>query len=127
MILKFNIPLAPITKKNHSEIVHNKATGRRFLVPSHQYKEYESAALWLIPKRGEPIDFPVNVKCIFYVPTKRACDLTNHLESIDDILVKAGILKDDNYKILASHDGSRVRVDKDNPRTEIEITKQEDL
>lgn len=127
MILKFNIPLAPITKKNHSEIVQNKATGRRFLVPSHQYKEYESAALWLIPKRGEPIDFPVNVKCIFYVPTKRACDLTNHLESIDDILVKAGMLKDDNYKILASHDGSRVRVDKDNPRTEIEITKQEDL
>jgi hypothetical protein len=37
-------------------------------------------------------------------------------------MVKAGLLKDDNYKILASHDGSRVMVDKNNPRTEVEIT-----
>lgn len=39
-----------------------------------------------------------------------------------DILVEAGLILDDNYKILAAHDGSRVLVDKSNPRTEIEIT-----
>lgn len=74
----------------------------------------------------QTIDYPVNVKCIFYVPTRRRVDLTNLEESIDDILVKFGILKDDSYTILAGHDGSRVRIDKENPRTEITITPMEE-
>lgn len=123
MVVKFTVPLTPITKKNHQQIVTNRNTGKPFVTPSKQYKEYENLALWYIPKRGVPIDFPVNVKCTFYMPTNRVCDLTNHLESIDDIMVKAGLLKDDNYKILTSHDGSRVLVDKDNPRTEVVITR----
>ena len=121
MVIKFTVPIAPITKKNSQRIVIRG--GKPCILPSEKYKEYESLALWYIPKRGTPIDFPVNVKCTFYMPTHRPCDLTNHLESIDDVMVKAGLLKDDNYKILASHDGSRVEVDKNNPRTEVEITK----
>lgn len=121
IIVKFTVPLTPITKKNSQRIVIRG--GKPIILPSEKYKEYESLALWYIPKRGMPIDFPVNVKCIFYMPTKRPCDLTNHLESIDDVMVKAGLLKDDNYKILVSHDGSRVLVDKDKPRTEVEITR----
>lgn len=121
MMMKFTVPLTPVTKKNSQRIVIRG--GKPCILPSEKYKEYESLALWYIPKRGTPIDFPVNVKCTFYMPTHRPCDLTNHLESIDDVMVKAGLLKDDNYKILASHDGSRVQVDKQNPRTEVEITK----
>ena len=121
VIAKFTVPLPPITKKNSQRIVIIK--GKSCIIPSEKYKEYEGAALWFVPKRGTPIDFPVNVKCIFYMPNNRLCDLTNHLESIDDVMVKAGLLKDDNYKILASHDGSRVAVDKNNPRTEVEITR----
>ena len=37
----------------------------------------------------------------------------------------SGILADDHYGIVESHDGSRCYVDKDNPRTEITITKVE--
>lgn len=117
----FTIPIAPITKKNSQRIVIRG--GKPKILPSEKYKEYEQSALWFIPERGIPIDFPVNIKCIFYMPTNRLCDLTNHLESIDDVMVKAGLLKDDNYKILASHDGSRVAVDKNNPRTEVVITR----
>lgn len=120
-IIKFTVPLSPITKKNSQRIAVRG--GRPIILPSEKHKEYESIALWYIPKRGEPIDFPVNVRCLFYMPNNRLCDLTNHLESIDDVMVKAGLLKDDNYKIIVSHDGSRVLVDKDNPRTEVEITK----
>jgi Holliday junction resolvase RusA-like endonuclease len=121
IIIKFTVPIAPITKKNSQRIVIRG--GKPCILPSAKYKEYESIALWYIPKRGTPIDFPVNIKCTFYMPTQRPCDLTNHLESIDDVMVKAGLLKDDNYKMLASHDGSRVQVDKQSPRTEVEITK----
>lgn len=59
------------------------------------------------------------------MPTKRLCDLTNMLEAIDDVMVKAGLLKDDNYKIIAAHDGSRVLYDKSNPRTEVCIERIE--
>lgn len=92
---------------------------------SAKYKEYEQNAMWFIPKLEKPIDYPVTVKCLFYMPTRRVCDLTNMLESADDVMVKAGILKDDNYKIVESHDGSRVLYDKNNPRTEVIITKIE--
>ena len=37
------------------------------------------------------------------------------------MLVKYGVLKDDNSEIITSHDGSRVLYDKDNPRTEVTI------
>ena len=123
MEIKYVIKLPPITKKNSQQILTNRATGRPFIMPSNQYKEYEKNAQWFLkplPKR--PIDIPVTVKCLFFMPTRRKVDLTNLLESIDDILVKSGVLADDNYAIIVSHDGSRVGYDKDNPRTEIYIT-----
>lgn len=123
-MIKITIPLPPITKKNSQRILSNKSTGRMFISPSAQYKQYEKNALWFIPK-GQTIDKPVNVKCLFYMATRRKCDLTNLLEAIDDILVKAGVLADDNYTIIQSHDGSRVFYDKENPRTEIYIETNE--
>ena len=119
--MRFTIQLTPITKKNHQQILRNKATGKPFVVPSAQYKQYERDAMWFIPK-GDTIDYPVNVKCLFYMPTHRRCDLTNLLEAIDDIMVKAGLLADDSYTVIVGHDGSRVLYDKQNPRTEVEIT-----
>lgn len=68
------------------------------------------------------IDCPVEVKCIYYRATKHRVDLTNLLAATHDLLVEAGVLADDNCKIVVSVDGSRVMHDKDNPRVEIEIT-----
>lgn len=120
-MIKFTVPLTPVSKKNNQQIAINKATGRPFVVPSKKYKEYEKNALWFIPRKQKPIDEPVNVKCLFYMPTHRRCDLTNMLEAIDDVMVAGGLLADDNYKIIESHDGSRVLYDKENPRTEVYI------
>lgn len=119
-MIKFTIHLTPVTKKNSQQIYVNKATGKPFIVPSERYKQYERDALWFIPK-GVYIAQRCNVCCRFYMPTKRKVDLTNLLEAVDDVLVKAGLLEDDNYNIVYSHDGSRVYVDKEHPRTEIEI------
>ena len=119
-MITFTIPLAPISKKNSQRILINSRTGKPFIMPSAAYKDYEREAALFIP-RGETIKTPVNVKCLFYMPTRRKCDLTNLLEAIDDILVKTGLLADDNYTIIESHDGSRVYYDKENPRTVIEI------
>ena len=68
-----------------------------------------------------PISEPVNVRVLFYRKNEIKCDLTNLLEAIDDILTHYGVIADDNYSIVQSHDGSRVFVDKENPRTEVII------
>ena len=119
--LHFTVKLTPISKKNHQRIFRNPKTDKPFVMPSKEYKQYETDAMWFIPK-GEVIDFPVNVKCLFYMPTKRKCDLVNMQEAILDVLVKAGLLAGDNYSIVESMDGSRVLYDKENPRTEVYIT-----
>lgn len=119
--MKFTIPLTPISKKNSQQIAINRATGKPFIMPSKKYKEYEQMAAWYIP-RNKHINKPVNVKCLFYMPTRRRCDLTNMLEAIDDVMVKCGLLADDNFTVIEAHDGSRVLYDKENPRTEVEIT-----
>lgn len=120
------IPLNPRTKKNSQRIVINPRTKAPMILPDPKYKEFEREAGWFLSKRPEPIKEKVNVKCTFYRDSRRMCDLTNLLEAIDDILVKYGILADDNFNIIAGHDGSRVKVDKEHPRTEIEITAMTD-
>lgn len=123
MNFKYTIPIPPVTKKNSQQILRNSKTGRPFISPSKQYKGYERAAMpFLRPLPDKPIDYPVNVKCLFYMPTRRRIDLVNLQEAALDVLVSAGVLIDDNASVVASMDGSRVLYDKESPRTEIEIT-----
>lgn len=117
--VKFVIEVPPVTKKNHQQII--KARGHYMIIQSKQYRQYEKDAMFFLPKI-DCITEKVNVKVTFYMPTRRRVDLTNLLESIDDVLVKGRVIEDDNSNILFSHDGSRVFYDKENPRTEVEIT-----
>jgi Holliday junction resolvase RusA-like endonuclease len=119
--MKFTIPLPPITKKNSQQIITCK--GRPMIIPSKQYKEYEKNCKIFLP-HGDPIDKPVNVKALYYMPTRRRVDLTNLESALMDVLVHHGVLADDNSNIVVSTDGSRVLYDKENPRTEVEITWQ---
>lgn len=111
----------PITKKNSQRIVNNPKTQRPMILPSAQYKEYEAAAGTQIKPPAEPITAPVNVRCLYYMPNNRACDLTNLMEATHDILVKHKVLADDNNRIIFAVDGSRVFYDKLTPRVEIFI------
>lgn len=123
-MLKFTIKLPPVTKKNSQQIRFNPKTGKRFVTSSEQYKRYEKAAMLCIPTDvAAYITEPVEVKALFYMPTRRRVDLTNLLEALDDTLVCAGLLADDNCRIIVSHDGSRVLYDKAHPRTEVTISR----
>lgn len=118
------IDLAPRTKKNHQQIIQKY--GKPIIIQSSAYRQYEKDAMLFIRPPEKPIDFPVAVKAVFYMPTRRRVDLTNLLGALDDILVRAGVLKDDNSQILARHDGSYVAYDKNRPRTEVTITRVEE-
>jgi Holliday junction resolvase RusA-like endonuclease len=119
-LIKFTINLTPVSKKNHSQIIFNRNTGKRMIVPSKQYRQYEHDCAWFMPPNKA--EGKVNVKALFYMPTHRRVDLTNLLEALNDILVKYGVIEDDNSNVVVSVDGSRVLYDKDNARTEVEIT-----
>ena len=69
---------------------------------------------------------PVNVKAIYYMPTRRKVDITNLHEALHDVLTHYAVVADDNSNIIAATDGSRVRYDKTNPRTEVTITPMND-
>ena len=121
--MKIIIPIEPVTKKNHSQVVMIKC--RPVVLPSKPYQEYEKKCKEFMPKVDEPINYPINLECHFYKGTHRKCDLTNLLQAVCDILVKYNVLEDDNYSIVSSTDGSFVDYDKENPRTEIYITKKD--
>ena len=129
--IRYTIPLDPRTKKNHQMIA---GTGKRcprcgkfekqWVRQGKAHDDFAEAAAWYIrPRPPHPIDCPVNVKCLFYMKTKRIVDGLNLQAAIDDLLVECEVLKDDNSRIVVGHDGSRVYHDPDNPRVEITITK----
>lgn len=111
----------PITKKNSSRIAYTR-TGRPFIRPSAAYERYERACLRQIDWRQEPIDSRVRLMCVYYMPTKHRVDLCNLIEATQDILVRGGVLADDDSRIVVSLDGSCVAYDKKDPRVEILIT-----
>ena len=78
-----------------------------------------------MPKPDRTIDYPVNIKALYFMPTRRKVDLCNLHEALCDVLVKYGVIEDDNSRIVVSMDGSRVLYDKYNPRTEVEIVEVE--
>ncbi|MBO5953477.1 MAG: hypothetical protein J6Q53_05095 [Oscillospiraceae bacterium] len=123
------IPLDPKPKKNTHRIA---GCGKRcpvcgkyakqFVRNADKTTEYAfKAAHYLHPKPKAPIDRPVQLVYKLYTETKHRKDDLNLYESLDDILVKEKILKDDDRKTIRSRDGSRVLYDKENPRAEIYI------
>ena len=124
--MKFTIPLEPRSKKNSSRVV-KAANGRTFVVPSKEFAEYQKSCGWLIPKPDKPIECKVNIKAMYYMKSRRRVDITNLHSALHDVLVHYGVIADDNMKIVIGTDGSRVRYDKNNPRTEVEITPVDEI
>lgn len=112
----------PRSKKNSMQII--QVGGHPRIVQNKRYLDYERDAVRQIAEahKAYHIDYRCNLKCIFYRSTHRRVDKSNLHSACDDILVKAGVIEDDNWKIVAGHDGSRIRFDKAAPRTEITIT-----
>jgi Holliday junction resolvase RusA-like endonuclease len=101
--------------------VQIKGSGAAKLIPSEAFMRYEKDCGWFIRCKGLDINCRVNIRAIFYIDADRTSDLTNYMEALADMLVHYGVIRDDNRKIIVSWDGSRVYVDRKNPRTEVTI------
>jgi hypothetical protein len=123
------IPIDPRTKKNSHRI---SGCGKRCPVCGKYERQFVrnggtttdfsfKAAKFLKDKPKQPLAGPVHLIYRIYTGTWHRKDDLNLYEALDDILVKEGILKDDDRKTIRSRDGSRVLYDKENPRAEIYI------
>jgi len=114
----------PRTKKNSPRLF---VRGRRAcMLPSKAYCDYEKACIEQIHESQKlKLNYRMNLQAVYYMKTHRDVDLGNLLAATCDILVKAGVLEDDNVKIVATHDGSNVFYDKELPRVEITMTEKE--
>ena len=115
------------SKKNAKQIV--KVRGRLALISSKRHAEWHKYAVEQLKAISNEelqkiTEVAKNAKCeisyMFYCKDLRRRDTSNMLESINDLLVDAGILIDDDW--------SHVRIgwadsdlDRENPRAEITI------
>ena len=119
-MITFTVNGNPVTKKNSSQIV--VAGGRPRVIPSKAYKEYAKVFMVQVPEMARrKLDMPQNLRCTYYMQTRRRVDLNNLLAATADLLVQAGVLEDDNADIVYSLDGSRVSYDKNEPRVVVEL------
>ena len=61
-----------------------------------------------------PITVPVEMACIFYVPSKRHCNLPNLIATAQKVLYEIGVFKQVSYNIVKSVDKSEI-IYSDNP------------
>lgn len=117
--MKIEIPLLCRSKKNSQRIVwHGNKT---CIIQSQTYLEFAQNCGYFLKKYARYITTPINLKCTFIVPDKRKRDISNLLNAIQDILVKYKVIADDNYNIVASVDGTRIKYVKGVSKTIIEI------
>jgi len=107
------------SKKNSRITLRNGRT-----IPSKAYTAWHSIAeAQLLDLANEGLDEPLSITYQFYLPDRRRTDLSNKIESVNDLLVDIGFITDDNANILSVLHVYYMGVDKENPRCEIGVSK----
>lgn len=109
-------------QKNSKSIAYNRGTGKPFIMSNQNIKTWQnSAAIQLLAYRiKEPLQGRQELSIMFYVKDNRRRDLDNMLTTIQDSLVRSGILEDDSWKNLRIG-VIDAQMDKENPRAEISL------
>lgn len=118
----------PRTKKNHGSVIQRGK--RRFHIPSAAWTAWLELARIVVNGKTKPyrdnwedcvgaLDVPVNCRALFYRDANRG-DAVGYYQGLADLLERRGIVANDRQ--LVSWDGSRLLVDREAPRVEIELT-----
>lgn len=121
--LMFDLSL-PIPSKKNNQAIFKKGR-KRFISASNEYQIWEKSTIFemrarkLIP--SQPYEKVAKIVYRFFPENKRRFDHTNKIESINDMLVKAGVLEDDEWKVIRKFTSETIEIDKENPRVEVLI------
>jgi Holliday junction resolvase RusA-like endonuclease len=108
------------SKKNSKRI--GVAGGRPRIFSSDDYLSWEEEQLYRLRNVKARVRSPFKMFVEFYAPNRIPGDCSNKFESIADLLVKAGIIPDDNWFHMVEQGSRLAGIDKENPRAEVEIT-----
>ena len=124
LVLDGNTP----SKKNSKRVFSVKGRSYPVVLPSEGYARWHKRNIAHLPESATPangkgrISFPlpsiVRISVKFYRDSLRKWDYSNALESVQDILVDARILADDNVKELCIGFLTHA-IDRENPRAEV--------
>ena len=130
--MKLIISNAPRTKKNHGYVASLR-DGRSFHMPSKAWTHWcKTAGImcigldalgceWMYGHDGQPVypDEVLNCAAVFYRDARRG-DLVGYMNGLADLLEHRHIVTNDNQ--ICGWDGTRMELDRANPRTEIELS-----
>lgn len=131
VVFKYIMYGDPASKKNSKQIIYNPKTKKPMIVSSKKYNRWHKE----VKKQMKEDDVPklqlsgiMNARILSYRMNKRGGvgDVNNFTQGSLDILTEWGVIVDDNRDIIYSVDGSRIFFDKENPRTEIELSLTEE-
>ena len=113
----------PSTKRENTQQKNSKVRTGKHLVSSKAYQERENEQLKSLLAQIRPLKLSrdLHIDYTFYMPDARKTDLSNKVESINDLLVKYWLLEDDNRNIINELNIRCGGIDKENPRCEIQI------
>jgi len=119
----FNIPWRIPSKKNSKRIIVRGKRG--LLLPSEKYIEWENSIIkrLLFTARKMKLWWNLHFMYHFHFPDNRKTDMSNKIESINDMLVKAWYIEDDNATIISRITSLYWWVDKDRAWCVVEIFK----
>jgi hypothetical protein len=117
--------LGRIPSKKNSRI-QIKVRGRVINIPSKEYRAWhDDAATQLIRTPKRMLERCDRIELRFWFPDNRVTDLTNKAESVQDLLVDVGVLKNDCWQMTGAVLLYPMGVDKVNPRCEVLIPEVE--
>jgi hypothetical protein len=117
------------SKKNQKRAVTNPNTLRAYIIPSQQYIDWKKINAPLFEQmylklEAKGVSLPIvrcDIRLLFYYPDSHTRDNHNKFETIADMMVDAGILADDSFKVF-NDTSMKGKVCRHQPRTEIYIT-----
>ena len=110
-------------QKNDKRIAINRRTGKPFPMTSPAVKAWQELVAWQLKALNlEPFTDRVGITYLFRVKDNRRRDLDNMEASINDAIVKAGIIVDDSWQWCKTDD-SDAHIDKDNVGVTLTIRK----
>ncbi len=113
------IPGQTPSHKNSKRMFASKKTGKIFPANNDKYLAWKDLAVVNLKNSRVKIVGPIGVAATFFCEDNRPRDLDNMLASVQDALVSADVLADDNVKKLPFVFAKSGGVDKKNPRAEI--------
>ncbi len=87
--------VVPVPPSSNNMFVNVRGTGR---VKSKEYTKWLGIAIDVLKPWRQPLTYPVSLVFVIREPLRANSDATNRIKAVEDALVSAGVIQNDNVK-----------------------------